>query len=205
MDHSQVAQPVEHSTVNRNVVGSSPTLGALTAPRAPGWNSSSRGRRVSNTLGSASEVEVFAAFRRAGYGVFLPFLAPDSPYDCVIDDGEHLLRVQVKTGYVRSRYDSVRFATRSTSYHRAGGTARTYHGVADLFAVWVPELARCYVVPVSECGRVESSLRLSPARSGQKKGIRIAADYELRVATPARVRERVPTWAVYSAEIRRGA
>lgn len=128
-------------------------------------------------LGGSSEVEAFAASRPAGYRVCVPVLGHDSPYDCVIDDGTRLHRVQIKTGYV-DVHDSVRFATRSTSYHRGGGS-RTYRDTADPFAVWVPELARCYLVPVSE-----SALRLVPARNGQTRRTRPAADYELGPLPP---------------------
>lgn len=101
-----------------------------------------------------------------------------SPYDCVIDDGRDLKRVQIKTGFVT--HGAVRWATRSTSYHRRNGGARSYVGLADLFAVWVPELQRCYLIPVSECGRTQSALRLEPARNGQRRNTRSADEYEVR-------------------------
>ena len=157
------------------VVGSSPTPGA--SARAPDRRSSGRGRRASVALGAASELETVAALRRAGYHVSIPVLDGGSPYDCIIDDGRSLLRVQIKTGYIAR--GSVWWACRSTSYHRRGGTVRDYVGVADLFAVWVPETGQCYLVPVAGCGRHESALRLAPARNGQRKRVRLAADYEV--------------------------
>jgi hypothetical protein len=74
--------------------------------------------------------------------------------------------------------------------------ARSYGGLADVFAVWVPEIARCYVVPVSECGSSAFAMRLSPARNNQRKKTRMAADYELRprLGPPAQVRERGATY-----------
>ena len=118
------------------------------------------------------------ALRRAGYRVSVPMMDGGSPYDCIVDDGRTLQRVQIKTGFVSE--GAVRWATRSTSYHRTNGGARDYRGLADVFAVWVPELARCYLVPVSECGRHQSALRLEPARNGQQKKTRSAERYELR-------------------------
>ena len=129
-------------------------------------------------LGAASEVAVFTALRLAGYRVSVPMMDAGSPYDCVIDDGARLQRVQIKTGYVAR--GAVEWSCRSTSYHRTGGTMRDYVGVADLFAVWVPELAQCYLVPVAECGRHLTALRLEPSRNNQQKRVRLAADYELR-------------------------
>ena len=148
-------------------------------------SNSGRGRGASVGLGSASELEVFTALRRAGYRVSVPMLDGGSPYDCVIDDGERLQRVQIKTGHVYA--GAVCWATRSTSYHRTGGTSRDYRGLADLFAIWVPERAECYLVPVEECGRHQSMLRLEPARNNQTKGTRQASDYALRPTRPVSI------------------
>ncbi|HEY0995439.1 MAG TPA: group I intron-associated PD-(D/E)XK endonuclease [Gemmatimonadaceae bacterium] len=149
-------------------MGSSPT--PVTSSLTSG-----RGRRANCALGEASEVAVFTALRRRGYAVLVAPFAASLPYDCVIDDGRHLLRVQVKTGYV-DRHRAIRWATRST-----GGSqrTRTYRGRADLFAVYVPEIERTFLVPVEECGRREASIRLSPARNGQKHGVRHAEQYEI--------------------------
>lgn len=167
---------VELATVNRAVVGSSPTLGASAHER---WQAhSGRGRGASTRLGASSEIEVVAALRRAGYRVSVPVMDGGSPYDCIIDDGRELKRVQIKTGFVT--HGAVRWATRSTSYHRRNGGARQYHGLADVFAVWVPEMSRCYLVPVSECGRSQAALRLAPARNGQRRNTRAAESFELR-------------------------
>jgi hypothetical protein len=122
------------------------------------------------------------ARRRAGYRVSIPMLDGGAPYDCVIDDGTTLQRVQVETGYVAR--GAVWWACRSTSYHRTGGTTRDYVGTADHFAVWLPELTRCYLVPVSACGRHQAALRLEPARNRQAKRVRLASDFELRCLVP---------------------
>jgi hypothetical protein len=173
MSHAPVAQSVEQGAFNLQAVGSSPTR--RTPPRT------SSGRRAAGVhpkrLGEASQVEVYAALTRAGYAILLP-LGDCLPYDCIIDDGRTLQRVQIKTGYEDGR-GAVRWATRATSWNKPGGAPRSYHGRADLFAVWVPELRRCFLIPVSDCGRVETALRLSPARNNQRKGVRQAVDYEI--------------------------
>jgi hypothetical protein len=103
-------------------------------------------------------------------------------YDCVVDDGVRLSRVQVKTGFLDG-FGAIRWATRSVRFY--DGATRDYYGQADLFAVWVPETRRCYLVPVDQCGRREATLRVVPPRSGQRRGIRPASDYELKPITHA--------------------
>jgi hypothetical protein len=146
-------------------------------PLAPArrGNSSGRGRGRAIETGSDAELEVVRALRRAGYRVFAPCFAPDSPYDLVIDDAGRLSRVQVKTGFLHHS-ESVRWTTRSVR----PGYDRDYHGRADFFAVWVPENTTCYLVPVAECPTTEAALRLAPAKNGQVRGTRRAADYAVR-------------------------
>lgn len=165
----RVAQVVEQETFNLQVAGSSP------APVTQKWLTSGRGRRGNLRRGEASEVEVFAALRRAGYTVLVAPFAGSLCYDCAIDDGKTIARVQIKTGYV-DKHGAVRWATRST-----GGTQATidYRGRVQYFAVWVPELGTAYLVPVNDVGRREASLRLRPTANNQEAGIRWAHDYEL--------------------------
>lgn len=56
---------------------------------------------------------------------------------------------------------------------------RGYKGQADYFCVYVEAINKVYLIPVAEVGTSKASLRLSPARNGQTKGVRWAADYEL--------------------------
>jgi hypothetical protein len=167
--HGRVAQGLEQATHNRSVVGSNPTPPISRTQ-------SGRGRRAPHRIGAASEPEVFVALQRAGYTVLAAPFASQRRYDCVIDDGERLRRVQIETGYVGC--DAVRFASRSTA-GSGPNRSRSYHGAADLFAVWVPELQRCCLAPVRECGRRDATLRLSPARNGRLAGARRAVDFEL--------------------------
>jgi hypothetical protein len=84
--------------------------------------------------------------------------------------------VQIKTG--RAPAGAVRFCTcgRNPCRTRKGNA---YHGDADCFAVWLPELARLFLVPVAECGSRKGVLRLAPTRNGQIAGVGWAADYEV--------------------------
>jgi hypothetical protein len=85
-----------------------------------------------------------------------------------------LLRIQVKSGRVRD--GCIRFNTYSTDH---GSGAQTYHGRADVIAVFVPDLSAVFVIPVGECPRSEGYLRLEDAKNNQRRRIRLAADYTL--------------------------
>lgn len=125
-------------------------------------------------IGAIAEREVAYALERAGWSVYLPHLAPHSRVDLIALRGERLLRVQVKTSVVRR--GAVAFRTCSNT----ANVRRGYDGEIDVFGVYCPELDRIYLVPIGDVPTRECSLRLTPARSGQVRGIRLAADYELR-------------------------
>jgi hypothetical protein len=115
--------------------------------------------------------------------VLLPF-GENQRYDLVIDDGERFLRVQCKTGRLRS--GAVRFATCSFSYHHPNnrGTRQymhDYRGAAELFGVYCPETDSVYLVPVDVVGKRIGALRVQPTRNNQSKKIRWAKDFELEV------------------------
>ena len=118
--------------------------------------------------------------REAGYAISVPF-GENTRYDLVIDDdGDRLLRVQCKTG--RLRAGAVRFATCSSYGHHMnpGASPRSYTGQIDLFAVYCPETAGVYLIPISEVPtRSSAMLRVDVARNRQRKRIRLASDYWL--------------------------
>ena len=57
--------------------------------------------RDTKSIGELSELIVAAELGRAGYHVSLP-LGESKRYDLIVDDGESLFRVQVKTGRLRN-------------------------------------------------------------------------------------------------------
>ena len=178
---------VEHGICNPGAVGSSPTVGS-TLPR----------KTSPKAVGELSEVEVICALHRAGLGVLTPPFSDNLRYDCVVDDGERLSRVQVKTGRVEG--GSIEFNACRTYWHRRA--SYSYRGAIDFFGVWCGELGQVYMVPVDACGTALARLRLTPPRNGQRRGIRWAADYELRAGwravVPAAVQERPSSGATYS-------
>lgn len=117
--------------------------------------------------------------KAAGYALLVPF-GENTRYDLVIDDGSTLARVQCKTG--RLRAGAITFAVTSCyGHHRHPMTARrTYEGQVDYFAVYCPETAGVYLVPIEDVPtRTSARLRVEPSRNGQQKRIRHAAGYEI--------------------------
>jgi hypothetical protein len=131
------------------------------------------------SIGDRSMLAVMLALYDAGYVVLLPF-GENTRYDLVINDGVHFERVQCKTG--RLRNGTVRFRASSSYAHHPNPkiTSRDYLGEIDYFAVYCPETGGVYLIPVADAQlRHKGSLRISPTRNGQKRRIRMAADYEV--------------------------
>jgi hypothetical protein len=127
------------------------------------------------SIGNLTEAKILAALVNAGYLVSCPF-GSGHKYDLVIDDGKQLARVQCKTGRVRD--GSLIF--NGYSMPGSGVRRQSYRDVADFFAVLNPEDERVYLVPVSEVGESDVSLRLIPTRNGQSRRVRWAVSYLLR-------------------------
>jgi hypothetical protein len=132
-------------------------------------------------VGDATEAMVIARLVQAGKNVLLPF-GENRRYDLVIDEGDHFVRVQCKTGRLRS--GAIRFNTCSSTYHHPNnqGTKayhRGYAGEADLFGVYVRENDRVYLIPVTQVGTREGVLRVDPSRNNQSARVRWARDFEV--------------------------
>jgi hypothetical protein len=127
--------------------------------------------RDTSSIGNKTEAIVLAALVHAGYSTLLPF-GGGHPYDIVLDDGRKFLRVQCKTG--RLQEGVIFFPTaswcRNLSY-------RSYEGDVDLFGVYCPGTGEVYLVPIGDVPGKAASLRVTPTRNGQARGIRWAKDY----------------------------
>lgn len=130
-------------------------------------------------VGDRSTLAIMLALREFGYAMYVPF-GENTRIDLVLDDGSRLLRVQCKTG--RLRGGAIRFSVCSCyGHHRNPGRARRdYQGQIDAFAVYCPETAGVYVIPIGDLPvRVLGALRVDPPRNNQRSGVRFAADYEI--------------------------
>ena len=135
-------------------------------------------KRDTKAVGDRSEAEVLAALVRRGYLMSIPF-GENHRYDLIADDGEKLLRIQVKTGRLKNRVVAFR-ACSTHSHRRRGPTAsRGYLGEIDYLAIYCPENQKVYLVPESELVRTGGHLRLDPTLNRQVRNIRWASEFEL--------------------------
>lgn len=110
-----------------------------------------------------------AALAAAGKHLLVPF--GQKRYDLAYEEGDRLIRVQVKSG--REVGGAVFFRTHSAVRQRH----LDYRGDADVFGVYCHDRGSVYLVPVEDVPRSAGMLRLSPPRNGQKQGVRWASQY----------------------------
>lgn len=117
---------------------------------------------------------MLGAFVERGYDVFTPF-GGGQPFDLAVHlDGPRFLRVQCKAAWPKG--GCLVFNTRSTDHGRG---PQSYRGLADAFGVYFAPLRTVYLVPIDGVADFEGRLRLEPTLNNQRKGIRMAADFEL--------------------------
>lgn len=134
---------------------------------------------TTTTRGNTTEGVILAALMRAGHVVLVPF-GLQADYDIVFEEEGQFHKVQCKTGRLKS--GSIIFNLSTVKAKKEGGYEnRPYGDRVDYFGVYCPETGKCYLVPASEVGNREGSLRVDPPRNGQVKGIRWAKDYEMQV------------------------
>ena len=125
-----------------------------------------------NFKGVITELKCKTYFLELGYIVSTP--ETPSRYDFILDTGEKLLKIQVKT--CKSDEEKLTFSTCSSHYINGKVTHTDYQNDnIDYFCTWFND--ECYLISVSDCGKTEKSLRLAPTKNGQIKNICFAKDY----------------------------
>ena len=112
---------------------------------------------------------------RAGYIVSKP-LGDSHRHDLIIDDGEVLERVQVKTGKLHA--GAIRVSCCTSHTHR-GGATRPYRGEIEYIGVFCPQTGEVYLVPESDIVNSYVHLRVDPTINRQDRNIRWASRYKL--------------------------
>jgi hypothetical protein len=136
-------------------------------------------------VGDRTTLAVMAGLREAGYALYVPF-GENTRVDLVIDDGEQLARVQCKTG--RLRTGAIRFNACSTYAHHPNPKVirRDYVGQIDFWGIYCPETGGVYLVPIRDASlRRQGALRVDTPRNNQRRGIRLAARYQIGTITLA--------------------
>ncbi len=134
-------------------------------------------RKDTNIIGTVTELKCMTYFLELGYTVSVP--QNPTRYDFILDVGDKLLKIQVKTSNNNKDIDCLSFSTASSHYIQGKHVHSDYKddGV-DYFCTYFD--GECYLVPVTECGKAQKNLRLAPTKNGQIRGISFAKDYIAR-------------------------
>ena len=121
---------------------------------------------------------VAADLMRRGYKIAFPY-GEDWDYDLIVCRGEELERVQVKYSCSGGEVIRVKCFSHSLTNGRVRSTKRYTSKTIDWLAIYDPTSDACYYVPAGLLGGGRSNLhlRITPARSGRKQGINLAANY----------------------------
>ena len=131
---------------------------------------------ISETLikGRMTELTCVQKFLSIGYIVSTPEIP--CQYDIVVDTGDKMLKIQIKSCRLTSDGTAIEFNTSSVTHNNNGYTTRIYTAnMVDYFCTCYN--GNCYLVPFSECGCRTKSLRLVPTKNGQVKNISFADQY----------------------------
>lgn len=131
-----------------------------------------------NRKGNAAELAFAFQAANLGLSVLKP-LTEHERYDLVIGLADRLLRVQCKWA---KRQGDVVFVNLSTSRRTREGYVRTLYSAAEVDAIgaYCEELDACFLIPIEIAeGKNAISLRLAPARNGQRAALNWAEQYRL--------------------------
>ena len=129
--------------------------------------------------GDLAEMKVASDLLDRGFRIAIPF-GEDCDYDLVCDTGGALHRIQVKHVTSNGAVLEAHCSSHSLTNGRIRRTKRYTAATIDWLAVYDRATDRCFYIPAVELGAGRSSitLRLSPARNGQRAGIHFADEYE---------------------------
>lgn len=127
-------------------------------------------------IGARAEREIAHALLGAGWIVYLPVFAPHARVDMVALKDDRVLRLQCKTARILGGVLEFRTCSNTNNVPKA------YTGEVDAFGAYSPDLGRSYLVPLEGLGESGCYLRLGPTKNNQSKGVRYAADYEIKPA-----------------------
>jgi len=125
-------------------------------------------------IGEASELAIATQLMLHGYPVLKP-INSQLRYDLVAEMDGSFKRIQCKTGFVGGNGSHIGYKLKSTGRKQLTTYGKSYVGDVDYFGVYVPELKKCYLIPVEDGG----VLRLKERTSGHTKPPRWAKNYEL--------------------------
>lgn len=131
-----------------------------------------------NRKGNVAELAFVAEAAKLGLAVYYP-LTEHGRADLVLGIGGQLLRVQCKWG--KQKGDNI-LVNLETSRRCRDGYVRTRYTAdeVDAIGVYCEALNSCFLIPIETAGGMTGiSLRLAPARNGQRAALNWAEQYRL--------------------------
>ena len=131
-----------------------------------------------NIKGAITELKCITYFLELGYTVSVP----QNPcrYDFILDTGNNLLKIQVKTCNTTRNVGAITFSTCSSHYVKGQHTHTSYkNDNIDYFCTYYEN--ECYLVPVEKCGAREKALRLVTIFAGEEEEKRVYKNDIIRV------------------------
>jgi len=124
--------------------------------------------------GTLTELKCITKLIELGYNVAVP--QKQTRYDFILDIGNKLLKIQVKSCNTTRKPGAIFFYTSSRRQTRTGTRKHDYSlDNIDYFCTYYND--NCYLIPISECGHDSKSLRIVPSINKQRKNISFANDY----------------------------
>ena len=127
-----------------------------------------------NTDLAGEHCEHIATLRLMKMGYIISKPVNKCRYDLIIDDKEHMYRIQVKKADVKKDY--IEF--RTTSVSRSGRKQYNADEI-DFFAVIDIESENVYMIDVKKCSKEKQRLRTTNPLNNQKKLVLFAKDFLL--------------------------
>lgn len=107
----------------------------------------------SSIIGVLSEKVATIELLKAGYHISIP-VDPGSPYDLLIDNGNKILKAQVKTAR--------KLSANTITFHTTTRKGVHYKTLVDVFLVYYPETETLYCIPADHVGSPEQASLLLP-------------------------------------------
>jgi len=127
-------------------------------------------------VGAITEQKCFLKCIEKGYTVSKP-LFDNARYDFILDTGEKLLRIQVKTSRWKDEEHSAFIFSCYSQHSLSDGNKIMKYTNKEIDYFMTERDGEFYLFPAPEEGLKEKSLRILPTKTGQTKGISFAKDY----------------------------
>lgn len=128
----------------------------------------------SKAKGLVTELQCQCFFTSLKYNISIP-LGEDCKYDFILDIGNKLLRIQVKTCHQEE--NGIEFSTKSTYLTSKGSISSSYmKDDIDFFATYYNN--NCYLIPVEQCGGSSKKLLFKEFSQKNNKNIAHLDEYE---------------------------